>query len=611
MRRPLRAVAAAAALTLLALPAVATASVAVDGPSEPLRRQLRERARQLLVDVRQADPPPSSVREQGTLSALERFTDPADDVVRTTFRLEDDTEPSTEPADYPAADLRSYSVETTPTELRVTATVAEPLTPSPDPAEGGPSPLVTWFVSTSEDPTTGGLAVVSLAVGPDGLVADLTTEGPGGGTVSCPGEGALVDGVYVAARLPIGCVADGPDAQLYGAAGVSVLIPPQGPDDDTLVSYDDSAPDGFFVEPGEELPALDGPVAVEAAPEEREPGRLAGPDRFATAVAISAERFDDGAPVVYLSRADLYPDALAAGTLDDGPTLLVPSCGPVPEVVLRELRRLAPRALVVLGSRRAVCERTVEQAVDATGVAVEEVRLAGPDRYDTAVAVSRFAFPEVVPPEDGFPGFPDTVYLVSGQNFPDALAAGVLGSPEVFGTGIGAADDSGPQIPRTGAGPILLAPRCGELPQSVAAELRRLAPVQLVAVGGRDALCDEVVQAANTAANVEGTNERLAVQVLFGENRYQTAAEVARYSFPLGATEVYLAVGSKFPDALAGGKLVRGPILLVPEDGELPRVVVQEIARLNPTRVVALGSDTVVSDRLLAEATGAEITVVP
>ncbi|HUG85245.1 MAG TPA: cell wall-binding repeat-containing protein, partial [Euzebya sp.] len=43
--------------------------------------------------------------------------------------------------------------------------------------------------------------------------------------------------------------------------------------------------------------------------------RLGGQTRFETSVSISQESFPDGADDVFLARADIFPDALSAGSL--------------------------------------------------------------------------------------------------------------------------------------------------------------------------------------------------------------------------------------------------------------------------------------------------------
>lgn len=94
----------------------------------------------------------------------------------------------------------------------------------------------------------------------------------------------------------------------------------------------------------------------------RATGRLAGATRVETAVQISRRAFPAGAPVVYLARADGFADAVAGGTLTDGPVLLVPSCGTLPAAVAAEIERLDPAEVVALGGPGAVCEDLLEQA---------------------------------------------------------------------------------------------------------------------------------------------------------------------------------------------------------------------------------------------------------
>jgi hypothetical protein len=82
-------------------------------------------------------------------------------------------------------------------------------------------------------------------------------------------------------------------------------------------------------------------------------------------------------------------------------------------------------------------------------------RIAGNNRYETSVAVSRVAFP------DGA----GRVFVVSGTGFADALSASALVSE----------------------GPILLTDP-NRLPPEVAAEIRRLRPSEIVIVGGPSAV---------------------------------------------------------------------------------------------------------------------------
>jgi putative cell wall-binding protein len=193
----------------------------------------------------------------------------------------------------------------------------------------------------------------------------------------------------------------------------------------------------------------------------------------------------------------------------------------------------------------------------------ERLRVSGPSRLGTSAAIAQFGFPQGA----------KSVYLARADFFADAVAAGALMD-----------------------GPILLVPPCPDtVPGYVREQIARLDPMAVVALGGQQAVCEALLQAA-----AEG---RDAVRVA-GPSRIETAVAIAQRAFPAGAEEVYLAEASVFADAVAGGVLTRGPVLLVPGDGPIPAVVGAEIDRLASQRVVALGGPAAVSDAVLAEAGG-------
>lgn len=93
--------------------------------------------------------------------------------------------------------------------------------------------------------------------------------------------------------------------------------------------------------------------------------RIGGEDRYAVTVNISRYRYADPSTVrsVYLARGDVFADALTAGSLSDGPVLLVTdSCRSVPSVVLTEIARLDPDRVVALGGEQSVCADQLAQA---------------------------------------------------------------------------------------------------------------------------------------------------------------------------------------------------------------------------------------------------------
>lgn len=188
-------------------------------------------------------------------------------------------------------------------------------------------------------------------------------------------------------------------------------------------------------------------------------------------------------------------------------------------------------------------------------------RVAGTDRYATSALTSSRVFP------DGA----GTVYVASGMNFPDALAAAALA---------GAAD-----------GPLLLVTPTA-VPPVISAELRRLRPDRIVVAGGAGVISDEVLRALRTLAPV--------VTRVFGENRLATSRALALDAYGTrGASAVYLATGAGFADALAAGPAaasVNAPVVLV--DGlqsEVDDDTLALIRQLGATRIVIAGGTGAVS----------------
>ena len=201
--------------------------------------------------------------------------------------------------------------------------------------------------------------------------------------------------------------------------------------------------------------AISDAVATAVAPLTSEVTRLSGPDRFATAAAISAASFPR-ARTVYIASGSGFADALSGGAAAaaSGSPVLLTQATALPEATARELRRLAPEHIVVLGGSSAV---SAEVEASLRAFAPDVQRRSGPDRYATSAAIVAAAFPSTV----------ETVMVATGEDFPDALAA----------------------VAAAGAqnAPLLLV-RPGEIPGAVAEQLRRLAPSRLYVLGGTRAV---------------------------------------------------------------------------------------------------------------------------
>lgn len=254
--------------------------------------------------------------------------------------------------------------------------------------------------------------------------------------------------------------------------------------------------------------------------------RVAGDDRYETAVELSKLGFnaDASADAVVLARGDAYADALAGSPLaavKNAPLLLTSPTSLTPATAT-EIKRVLPQGgtVYLLGGTAAVAP-AVDEGLKELGYVVE--RISGADRYLTALEVA-----------DEIGEF-ETVLLATGTDFADALSAG----------NVAAAKD----------GVVMLSH--GE---TLTDEVKQFLAAQddVVAVGGP-------AQVAAAAANVP-------VLGLFGDDRFETAVEVADHFFDFsggGFAGISLANGEDFPDALTAGAASGrngGPVVLTRKD---------------------------------------------
>jgi putative cell wall-binding protein len=138
-----------------------------------------------------------------------------------------------------------------------------------------------------------------------------------------------------------------------------------------------------------------------------------------------------------------------------------------------------------------------------------------------------------------------------------------------------------------------------------ATELARLQPGRIVVLGSSGVVSDAVVAALGAATT--GTVTRLT-----GSTRYATAAAISAATFAPGVPVAYVTTGLSLPSGLAGAAAAGAsgaPILLVSRT-VIPSVTATELARLQPGRIVVLGSSGVVSDAVVAALGAATAAVV-
>jgi putative cell wall-binding protein len=255
--------------------------------------------------------------------------------------------------------------------------------------------------------------------------------------------------------------------------------------------------------------------------------------------------------------------------LFEAPLLLVPTSGTLPSSVAAELDRLQTQQIIVAGGPAAVSNSMVSQLA-AHSANKKPYTIDGANRYDTA----DWASDMFDPPLTGVP-----VYIASGTTFPDALGGGAAAA--IDGTAL-----------------LLTTPT--KLPSETVAALRRIKPTKVVLLGGTGAISNTVLSQVRSTVG-----SSVPVSRVGGANRFETAAKVSAATVP-SASEVFLANGMDYPDALAGAPVsIYGPNntvrpLLLTQTSCVPRVTLNEITRLGATKVTALGGTGAVSDAALS-----------
>jgi len=203
---------------------------------------------------------------------------------------------------------------------------------------------------------------------------------------------------------------------------------------------------------------------------------------------------------------------------------------------------------------------TLAVSPDEAIAALDNDRAQGPDRYETAAAISAA----------NFTGPVTSVVIASGQNWPDGLSASVLA--------------------KTGGGPLLLT-RQTALPTATRDELLRLAPSRIYIIGGTSAISSAVEDTLKSLVYPRVT----VIERIGGSDRYNTASMVASRVKSLrggvAPNRVVIASGRNYPDALSAAPLAAAagwPILLAAPDG-LPAATATSIDTLGASSSLVVG----------------------
>ena len=281
--------------------------------------------------------------------------------------------------------------------------------------------------------------------------------------------------------------------------------------------------------------------------------RLGGENRYETAVKVSQAGWTLSDNVV-LARGDDFADALTSAPFArqlNAPILLTQT-NFLDTNVEEELKRLKTKKVYVIGGIGAI-STSVESAVKAMGITVE--RISGSDRYATSLAIANKLTNK------------SQVFLATGTSYADAL------SISSYAAAVGS--------------PILLTSK--NQMTSGATKFIKDNNSKVYVIGGTGVISETVVKGLTGAERISGAD------------RYATnIAVLNKFAAGLDFSNIYLAAGSNYPDALCTSALAgkeKAPILLVNNND----INVQKtyIKTIKATKVIIVGGEGVLTQKTI------------
>ncbi|AKN30744.1 cell wall-binding protein [Clostridium carboxidivorans P7] len=291
--------------------------------------------------------------------------------------------------------------------------------------------------------------------------------------------------------------------------------------------------------------------------------RLAGADRYKTAVAISQSGWTQSDNVI-LADGNNYPDALVGSSyayLKDAPVLTTPS-DKLNSDISNEITRLKAKTVYMLGNKTSISQGVEDELSKKCNV----VRICGTDIFDTAVKVG-----EEIRKTKSF----DTVAISSQGGFADALAIAPFSAKNTM--------------------PILFSGK-DSLRNDTLKALKDWGIKNVVIVGGTGVI----------SSSVEDSLKSMGITVtrLAGQDRYATALEIIKHFAPSdGYKSISISSGENYPDALAGAALAaknNTPLVLVSKES-VSDAMAQYINKNTLDKSYIFGGTGVVTDKVIGK----------
>jgi len=287
--------------------------------------------------------------------------------------------------------------------------------------------------------------------------------------------------------------------------------------------------------------------------------RLAGDDRYETAIKISKDNFKSADTVVLASGTN-SADALAASSLATSKSapILLTKRNEIGKNVFDEIKRLNANNVIVVGGKVSISEKVVSDLKDKN---ITVKRLAGDNRYETSYEIAKELLKSNKAKE---------AIIVNGFKNVDALSVSSLATKENL--------------------PILLNDG-NRLSKDIKNIVGDSNFKKMYIIGGRTSLPRRIEDNIK-ALDIE--YERLA-----GEDRYETSSKIAKYAYE-NSDKVILASGENSIDALAAGvltKMEKAPMLLV-QKRRIPKSISNRIEESKAKKFLLIGGEKTISDRV-------------
>lgn len=249
--------------------------------------------------------------------------------------------------------------------------------------------------------------------------------------------------------------------------------------------------------------------------------RLAGSDRYLTAIQISQAGWTDGSSSnVVLARGDDFPDALTGAVLAkklNAPLLLTDKNQLLPDVQ-REILRLGAKNAYLLGSDGALSEKNVADVLRGLPTPLTVTRYQGSDRYSTSYEIAM----ATKAPEG-------KAFLVNGNNFADAMSISSYAAAHNI--------------------PILMT------------DLNNMSTFTRQAINNLN--IKDLTIVGSTGVVSQGIEDNLkasgyTVTRIEGKDRYLTNIKAIQ-TLDFDRSGIFIATGTNFPDALAAAVLAAQP----------------------------------------------------